>query len=287
MKAALFKYLRAESVDHALALLAEHGDDSQVLAGGQSLVPMLAMRLARPSVVIDINHLGELVGASRTAEGVTIGALTRHRNVGSDALIATHAAVFAKAVPFVAHEGIRNRGTLGGALALGDPAAEFPACAIAASADIRLKSAGGARAVPAEHFYAGSLETARRPDEMVVSAEIPGGAGKRSAVVEIAPRAGDYATVGIAAVGRVSGRRLDDVRLCFFGTGDRPILASSAAAHISGADDAMTAVADAAEAARGEIEVIETPLASAALRRHLVGIVLARAVKMLFDGASE
>ncbi|MBJ3774768.1 FAD binding domain-containing protein [Acuticoccus mangrovi] len=284
MKPAPFEYRRADTREEALSLLAEHGEDAEILAGGQSLMPLLAMRLARPAMVIDINRIGGLAGVTEIEDGISVGALTRHREVARDALVARDAPVLAKAVPHIAHHGIRNRGTIGGALSLGDPAAEFPACAVAAGARLVLASAAGTRRIAAADYYLAPFETARGPEDLLVAAEFPAD-GRGAAVVEAAPRAGDYAIVGLVALARPSGARLRDVELVYFAAGERPNPAPAAAAILAAADDARAALAEAAEAARREVETIATPSASAAVRRHLVGALLGRAVAALFEGA--
>jgi len=284
MKPPPLDYRRAETVEEALALLAEHGDDARLIAGGQSLMPLLAMRLAAPELLVDIDRIDGLDAVAERDGRVTLGPLIRHSRVAGDLELARAAPLFARAGPLVAHPGIRNRGTLGGALALGDPAAEFPACALAGGAVMHLASSGGRRSVPAEAFFHGPMETAIAPEEMLVSVELPApGPEDRFAVREVARRHGDYALAGVAARVRVAGGRLSDLRLAFFGVADRPVPAPAAAAFLDAAPDDPEALRAAGESLAAEIDFAGGAQASAALRRHLARVVLARALADLLD----
>ena len=220
MKAPRFAYARPASVAEALALLDKHRDDARVLAGGQSLVPMLNFRVAAPKVLVDINRIAALSGIKVTKSHVRIGALTRHVELERSPEIAKHLPLLAAAVPHIAHPAIRNRGTFGGSCALADPAAELPACALALGATFVIAAKKGERRVAARDFFKGLYATALRPGELLVAAEFPlAKPGYKSAFGELARRHGDYAMVGIAAHGKGS-----DVRVVFFGVGDRPQL---------------------------------------------------------------
>ncbi len=168
MKAPRFSYVRAESLEQVLRLLAEHGDDARILAGGQSLVPVLNMRLSQPKLVIDINRLDALRGISLQGGLVRIGALARHAEVMSSDIVARHLPLIAEAMPHVAHVAVRNRGTFGGSIALADPAAEMPACILALGATLVVESTRGRRTIAADDFFQGLYETAREPDELLV-----------------------------------------------------------------------------------------------------------------------
>src|SRR5207245_6117160 len=218
MKAPRFAYARPASVAEALALLAEHKDEARVLAGGQSLVPMLNFRLAAPKVLVDINRIAALAGIKVTRNHVRIGALTRHVEIERSADVARHLPLVAAAMPHVAHPAIRNRGTFGGSCALGDPAAELPACALALGATFIAAGKKGERRIAAQDFFKGLYATALKGGELLVAAEFPlPRPGDTSAFGELARRHGDYAMVGVAAHG--SGK---SVRAAFFGVGDRP-----------------------------------------------------------------
>jgi len=219
MKAPRFAYARPASVAEALALLDRHRDDARVLAGGQSLVPMLNFRVAAPKVLVDINRIAALSGIKVTKTHVRIGALTRHVELERSAEIAKHLPLVAAAMPHIAHPAIRNRGTFGGSCALADPAAELPACALALGATIVVAGKKGERRVAAEDFFKGLYTTALKPGELLVAAEFPlPKPGDTSAFGELARRHGDYAMVGVAA----HRSKKDGLRVAFFGVGDRP-----------------------------------------------------------------
>jgi carbon-monoxide dehydrogenase medium subunit len=268
MKPAPFVYVRAASVEHALEVLAEHGDDALVLAGGQSLVPMLNLRLVQPTVVLDINALNGLaVIEPHAAGGLQVGALVRHREIAADPMVAARAPLLRAAAPWIAHPAVRHRGTLGGSLALGDPAAEWPACAVALDATIRLASrTGGERCVAAESFFHGLYRSDRRGDELLVGCDFAQASPDSVfSFRELARRHGDYAAVGLAvsACGRPGAWRT--LRLVFFGIGDTPVTATACA-------EALAAGAGLAEA-RAQLEAELEPRAdlwfSAQAKRHL------------------
>jgi carbon-monoxide dehydrogenase medium subunit len=236
VKAPKFSYVRAESVEQALQSLAEHGEDARILAGGQSLMPTLNMRLSSPKLVIDINRLDRLKGISIDGGTVRIGALARHVEVLGSDLVAKHLPLIAAAMPYVAHVAIRNRGTFGGSIALADPAAEIPACLLALGGRIVLESVRGRREVNADDYFHGLYQTARQPDELLTEALISAEqTGVHSAFQELARRHGDFAMAGMAARARISGDRLADVRLVYFGSEVKPTLGEKAmAAAVSG-----------------------------------------------------
>ncbi len=285
MTPAPFEYIRAETVEEALAALAEYGDEAAILAGGQSLVPMLAMRLARPAVVIDIGSLAGLDHVARDDRAVSVGALVRHRRMELDAEIARALPVFAEAARFVATPAIRNAGTVGGALALGDPAAEYPAVALALEARLRLASTRGERCVDAADFFIGAMETAAAPDELLIGIEIDAAApGDGFGFYEIAERRGDYALAGAVIVRRAeTGTAGARVRVAIFGAGEVACLAEGAAAILSDAPapawDAglLQAVKD---ATRDDLR----DLALDAFHARLAGVAVARAARQLAEG---
>src|SRR6267142_1681057 len=219
MKAPRFAYARPASLAEALGLLDEHKDDARVLAGGQSLVPMLNFRLAAPKVLVDINRIAALSGIKVTKSHVRIGALTRHVELERSPEITKHLPLVAAAVPHIAHPAIRNRGTFGGSCALGDPAAELPACALALGATFVVARKKGERRVAAEDFFKGLYATALKSSELIVAVEFPlARPGSASAFGELARRHGDYAMVGVAA----HRSPKNGLRAAFFGVGDRP-----------------------------------------------------------------
>ena len=258
MKPRPFAYARPRTLDSAFDLLEQHGEEARVLAGGQSLLPGLAMRLSSPSVLIDITHIGELSGITCKSGVVRIGALTRHHELESSPVFAAKAPLIAAAVPHIAHHAIRTRGTIGGSLAYADPAAELPAVCRALAATFVLKGRQGERRITADDFFLGLFETALKPGELLVAIELPESEpGERFGFQELARRHGDYAIVGLAARARLDGGRLSGVRLAYFGAGDRPILALSAAAALEG----KTAGAEQIEAAKLALaEDLDPPL---------------------------
>jgi len=268
MKPAPFVYVRAESTEHALDVLAERGDDALVLSGGQSLVPMLNLRLVQPAVVIDINALHGLSSIGLDADGgLRLGALVRHREIATDPLIAARAPLMRIAAPWIAHPAVRHRGTLGGSLALGDPAAEWPACALALGATIRLASRdGGERSVPAESFFQGLYQSDRRGDELLVGCDIAQASDDSVFFFrELARRHGDYAAVGLAvsACGRPGAWRV--LRLVFFGVGDTPVQATACGAALAAGADLAEAQAQLA----AELEPRADLWFSAQVKLHL------------------
>jgi len=282
MKAPSFAYARPQSLGEALALLAKHRDAARVLAGGQSLIPSLNMRLSSPELLVDINGLAELGGIRVQGDVLRIGALARHREIGRSTEVARHAPLLAQAVPHIAHVAIRNAGTLGGSLALADPAAEYPACALALDATLVIAHADGERRVAARDFFKGLYTTALGAQELLLAAEFPlAKPGYRSAFLELARRHGDYATVGVAAHARADHGKLSDVRLAYFGVGATAVRALRAAAAAEGkAVDAQTVAA--VQAALGE-ELDPSPdlYQSAAAKLHLARVLTGRALAEL------
>jgi carbon-monoxide dehydrogenase medium subunit len=280
VKAPKFSYVRADSVEQVLELLAEHGEDARILAGGQSLMPTLNMRLSQPRLLIDINRLRELSGIERRSEHVRIGALTRHADVAGSATVARHLPLIAEAMPHVAHVAVRNRGTFGGSIALADPAAEMPACALSLGATLVLRNTAGRREVAATDYFQGLYQTARRPDELLVEALIPvQQPGCVSVFGELAQRHGDFAIAGVAFHLKVDGRAVTDARLVYFGSEDRPTLAQRAGAAIAGCSlDDANAVAAAESALEQDLSPMDSPHASSRMRLHLQRVLTRRAL---------
>jgi len=284
MKAPRFAYARPASVAEALALLDKHKDDARVLAGGQSLVPMLNFRVASPKVLVDINRIAALAGIKVTKSQVRIGALTRHVDLERSPDIAKHLPLVAAAMPHIAHPAIRNRGTFGGSCALADPAAELPACALALGATFVVGGKKGERRVAAGDFFKGLYATALKGAELLVAAEFPlPKPGYVSAFGELARRHGDYAMVGVAVHGSTRGGKFADLRVAFFGVGDRPQLA----AHLARALEGQPATAKSVDAALAKLDADLAPRAdlysSAATKLHLAKVLAGRVLKKL-DG---
>ncbi len=218
MKAPSFAYAKPRTLAEAFDLLERPG--ARILAGGQSLIPSLNLRLSAPELLVDITGLAELRGIALEQDVVRIGALTTHADIERSAQIRKHLPLLADAVVHVAHPAIRNRGTFGGSVSLADPAAEYPACLVALDATIVLRSRANERMVRAEHFFKGLFEVDLREGELVAGAEIPAFLkGERSVFLELARRQGDYAIVGLAGVTSASRKRI-----AFFGLGAKPVL---------------------------------------------------------------
>lgn len=279
MKAPKFSYVRAESVDHALELLDKHGEDARILAGGQSLMPTLNMRLSQPEILIDINRLDDLKGTSLDGDTIVIGALTRHVEVMNSDIIADHLPLIAEAMPHVAHVAVRNRGTIGGSIALSDPAAEMPACALALGATLVVQSSSGRREIPAEEFFHGLYETARAENELLVEIRYPSQNKENVSVfMELARRHGDFAIAGICAYGKVSGDTIDDMRLVYFASEDRPVIGENAIAALNGktwSDETKDAVTAALE---NDLDPMANLHGSAAMKMHLQKVLTGRAM---------
>jgi aerobic carbon-monoxide dehydrogenase medium subunit len=279
MKAAAFDYVRARSVPEALALLAQHGETAKLIAGGQSLVPALNLRLMTPGILIDIAGISELRGITTTPSAVHIGALSRHVDVLTSPLIAAQAPLLASAIAHVAHPAIRNRGTIGGNLAYADPASELPACMLALGATIRVAGPDGERAIAAKDFFRGLFETALAPGEILVGVDVPmARAGDFNAFDELARRSGDYAIVGLACHGSMNGGQFSALNLAYFAVGEKATLATKAATLLTGTAITPAAIAAAQAALAGELHPHGDQNGTPAMRLHLAGVLLARAM---------
>lgn len=286
MKPPKFSYVRVSSLGEAVQLLAEHGNDASILAGGQSLMPSLNMRLSRPNLLIDINRLDVLKGISVRDGVVRIGALTRHVEVLNSSIVAQHLPLIAEAMPQVAHVAVRNRGTFGGSVALADPSAEMPACALALGATLVLESVRGRRTVAIEDYFKGLYETAREPDELLVEALIPIEKPRYvSAFLEINRRHGDFAIAGIACHALIESKVIADARLVYFGSEDKPTLAKRAAAAIVG-QTWSEACADAACAALArDLSPMANAFGRPATKMHLQQVLTKRALTTAVERA--
>ncbi len=279
MKPPPFAYARPATVDEACALLAEHGYDAKLLAGGQSLMATLNMRLSSPEILVDINRIDELAGISVDGGTLRIGAMTRHVDVETSPEVAEHAPLIAQAMPHIAHAAIRNRGTFGGSIAFADPAAELPACAVALGASFELRSTSGARTVGADDFFHGLYETEMAPEEIMTAIEIPVIAPDyRSAFMELARRHGDYAMVGIAIHARLAGGVIGDAKLVYFAAGERPVVANAAAAAIEGKAPSDETFEAAAAALGDDLDPPSDLNADPATRLHLARVITRRAL---------
>jgi CO/xanthine dehydrogenase FAD-binding subunit len=281
MKPAPFKYIAASSLDHALSLKAHHGDEARFLAGGQSLIPTMNFRLARPSVLIDINGLRDLAGVARAGSGdIRIGALTRYCDLERDGGFLSSCPLFADALPHIAHPQIRNRGTIGGNLSHADPASELPALAVAMQARIRLKSSKGEREVAASDFFQGSLTTDIEVDEMLVGIDLPAQVPRTgTCFMEVARRRGDFAIAGVAAMITLDGaRRCTKIRLALCGVDETPVDASEAGACLVGQTAGDDAIESVVAAVQSRIAPAGSVQASADYQRHVAGILTQRTI---------
>jgi CO/xanthine dehydrogenase FAD-binding subunit len=281
MKPAPFKYVVAASLEHALSLKAEHGDDAKFLAGGQSLMPAMNFRLAQPAILIDINEIGDLAGIRRSPAATRIGPVTRYRALQRDAAFARDFALIGEALPHIAHPQIRNRGTIGGNLSHADPASELPAIAVALGARLHLRTARQERWIEAPDFFVGALTTALQPDEMLVGIELLLPKPRTGCCfLEIARRRGDFAIVGVAAMMTLGERdECTDIRLAFCGVGETPIDASSAADVLVGDAPTEASIRDVASSVQGMIDPGGSVHATADYQRHIAGVLTERALR--------
>lgn len=276
MKASAGGYARARDLRHAIELLSAANGGGRLLAGGQSLVAAMNMGLSAGDLLVDISRLSELSGITEESETIRIGALCRHVEVGADPLVARHAPLLAEAVRHIAHAAIRNRGTIGGAVAHADPAAEFPACILALGATLHAEGPSGTRDIAAEDFFVDVFETALEEDEILTAISVPKlAAGEAQVLEEVARRAGDYALAGLTLVRRSGGHRV-----AAFSLGPKPVLALTTAERLDAGD-----VDGAVTALRDEIDPPSDTQASARYRQHLAGVLLRRAVARIDGGA--
>ncbi|WP_315764340.1 MULTISPECIES: xanthine dehydrogenase family protein subunit M [unclassified Bradyrhizobium] len=286
MKARAFSYFRAETIEQALDAHARAGDDARFIAGGQSLVPALSLRLQAPRLLIDITHIAELRGVERQGDFLRIGALTRHCEMLSEPLIGQFAPLLRAAAPFVAHPAIRNRGTIGGSVALADPASEFPAITLALAAEIEIAGPAGRRRVRADDFFVDLFETALGPGELITAIHVPVfRSNQRFAFDEMARRRGDYALVGCGLLASCEGDRIDDIRIAFFSVGNVPTRAKTVEATLAGATLDPARVAAAQTALEADLAPPESDEVPPAMRLHLARVLLGRLLGRLGEGA--
>jgi len=285
MKAAPFDYVRVSCIEEMQEIFAAYGDDAQVIAGGQSLVPAMAMRMARPKVLLDIAGLPGLGDIRETGDGLQIGAMARYVDMRESSLVARHAPLIRNAIPLIAHEAIRSRGTIGGNLAHADPASELPAVVQALGASIDLQGPNGARSIPATAFFLGTYAVDMEPGEIIISVTVPSAPdGRRSGIREFARRSGDYATAGGAFVLDIEAGRIADARLAYFGVADRALLAKEASATLRGQPLASLDLEPVLEALTADIEPTADLHTGAAAKRHLIGVLTKRLIADLASG---
>jgi aerobic carbon-monoxide dehydrogenase medium subunit len=288
MKLPEFEYEAPATLAEAVGLLAEHQDEASVLAGGQSLIPLLALRLARPAVLVDVNGLSELSGVSVTDGWVAIGAMTREYVAEESEAVAETLPLLAAALPLIGHEAIRSRGTIGGSLAHADPAAELPAVARALDAEFVVRSQSGERVIPAAAWFQGYLATARRPDEILVEVRFPTAKpGTGASFEEVARRHGDFAMVGVAASLTLADGTVSDARLAFSGVADVPVRATEAEAFLVGQEPSAEVFEETARRATAGINPPADLHGSAEYRKRVAAALVRRGLRAAVDNAYE
>lgn len=288
MKAPAFDYAAPVSVEEAVALLAEHGDEAKVLAGGQSFVPVLAMRLARPEFVVDINRIDALAGIDLDGEVLRIGTMTRHAAIEHSAQIAAALPLLTRTAPHIGHFQIRNRGTLGGSLAHADSAAEWPAVALALDAEIEVVNSEGARTIPAAEFFVSTFMTSLEAEDLLVAVRFPvWGAGSGYAVEELARRNGDFAIAGTVAGVQVVGGKVARAGIAMLGMGPTPVRLTSMERALVGSDpDAV----DLEALARDAVDELDPPAdihAGSHYRKRVASGITARALARALEEATR
>jgi carbon-monoxide dehydrogenase medium subunit len=286
MKLPEFEYQVPATVAEAIALLAQHQDEASLLAGGQSLIPLLALRLARPAVLIDINGLDDLCGVSVTDGRVAIGALTREYMAEESETVAETVPLLAAALPLIGHEAIRSRGTLGGSLAHADPAAELPAVARALDAEFVVRSESGERVISAAEWFEGYLTTSRRPEEILVEVRFPmTEPGTGVAFQEVARRHGDFAMVGLATSLTLTDGTVTDARLAFSGVADVPVRAADAERFLVGQQPSAELFAEAARLAAEPLDPPADLHGSSDYRKKVAAALVRRGLQAAADNA--
>lgn len=274
---AAFEYERAATVDEAIRLLSEHGDDAKLLAGGHSLLPLMKLRLAAPAVLIDIGRIGDLSYVRESGDGVAIGALTRHRDLETDSVLAEHVPLLAHVAGQVGDPQVRHRGTIGGSVAHGDPASDLPAACLALGASFSVVGPGGSRSIPAGDFFQGFLETALQPDEVLTEITVPKVTGRGWSFQKFNRRAQDWAIVGVAAVAGNGGGTANGA-----GAGVALVNMGSVPLRASAVESALAGGANAREAASHAADGLDPPSdlnASPEYRRHLAEVLVRRALE--------
>ncbi len=287
MKPASFEYHAPESLGDLTALLAEHGDDAKVLAGGQSLVPMLALRLTRFEHIIDLNRVDELAGVERSNGTLTVKSMTRQSALEHDTAAGEAVPLLAQAIPLIGHFQIRNRGTVGGSIAHADPASELPAVALCLDAELEIAGAKGARTVPAADFFVGTWTTTIEADEFLSAVRFPVWAGRVGfAVEEVARRSGDFALAGVVAAVELNDEgAVARSAISFLGMAPTPVRARAAEQALNGAAPTAPELAEIARLAVGDTEPTADVHASAEYRQHVGAHLVERALDRAMGAA--
>jgi carbon-monoxide dehydrogenase medium subunit len=277
MKAASFDYIKPKTISQVIGLLQEHGDDARLLAGGQTLMATLNMRLSEPQWVIDITGIESLKGIRLHGDALRIGALVTHTEIEFSELVAQHAPLLKAAAPHIAHRAIRNSGTWGGSIAYADPAAEWPTCFLALGGNVIAQGPQGERRIAADDFFTGLYSTALKPDELLIACELPLAQTEHwFGFNELARRHGDYAIVGMAASARREGSALRGLRIALLGLDATPLRARQTEALLEGRALDAALVADAVACLRQEVDPLPDLTNTPDTKRHLIGVLLQR-----------
>jgi len=288
VKPAPFEYHCPRTVDEGAALLARYGDDAKILAGGQSLVPLMNMRLARPANIIDINRLESLAYLRDDGRALRIGALTRQRAAERDPLVAKRCPLLRDALRLVGHVQIRNRGTIGGSIAHADPAAELTAILVALDGEVTARGPAGTRVIAARDLFVSYLTTSLDPRELLTEVRIPAmPAGAGWSWMEIARRHGDFALAGVGVVLAVRGGKIADARIGLTGVAPTPVRAADAERLLAGRVPSEDLWNGAAEAVRAAVTPDADIHASAEYRKHVAGVLTQRALREAWERARE
>ena len=283
MKAAAVSYTRPSQLADVLQLLAQHGDEARLLAGGQTLLATLNMRLSEPALLIDLQSVTALKGLTVTGDTLRIGALVTHTEIENSTLIAERAPLLTAAAPHIAHRAIRNLGTFGGSIAYGDPAAEWPACLLAMNGVVLARSIKGTRRIPADDFFTGLYTTALAADEIIEACEIPlapaGDLAQRFSFTELARRHGDYAVVGLAATATVKSEHIEHIRLAWIGVGSVPMRATGCENALRSQPLTPQTVTHAVNTLRAELSPLADLTHSEAAKKQLACVLLKRALQ--------
>lgn len=279
MKSPPFSYIRVDSIEQVFDLLDQYGEEARILAGGQSLMATLNMRLSTPKLLIDINKIDGMDKIELVDNKIVVGALTRHNNVANSADIKKYAPLVSKALPHIAHQAIRNRGTFGGSIAFADPAAELPAVSLALEANFVLQNRNGMRTVPAKEFFLGLFDTALDHNEIIIAIEIPIIKDEENfSFIELSRRQGDYAIIGIAAQGTIKTGVFSNMRLAYFGAGDRPLMAQNAINILEGEKHTKEVTKAVEESLNLDLDPMDDLNGPAAMKMHLARVITSRAL---------
>ena len=290
MKPAPFEYHAPLSVEQTLELLREHGEEAKILAGGQSLVPAMNFRIVQPSLLVDINRVPNISYIREEGAVLRVGTMTRERQLEFDPLITKQSPLLAEALPFIAHPQIRNRGTIGGSLVNADPAAELPVLMLALNARLKARSTSGERWIEAQDFFVGMFTTALEADEMLVEIELPVMPARTGwSFMEVAPRTGDYALMGVAALVTLDeNKKCRRVKLVYLNAGDGPVDAKESAKNLEGEIVNDKLIESAAKlASEHEITPFGNVHASPEFQRHLANVLTKKALKQAVGRAEE